>query len=161
MHDLIQVTYIYIPIYICRVKLYTQVFSCRTDNNKTKQLSRRINHLPSTGIKHWQEPAPCYPDVTNFPARLAFLPTGKCLPSLSCVCLGSPARWQARVGLGEMYSGTKRFRPTESKGLFGHLGPGYMILSTWCHICSQWREMGPGEQGNSSGARPVWRDKSA
>lgn len=37
---------------------------------------------------------------------------------------GRPARWRARGGLGETYSGIKHFQATEGKSLFGHLGGG-------------------------------------
>lgn len=96
-------------VYICSVNLYIQVFGCRADDTKTKQLSMALNHLPLIGVKHWQEPAgwdragdpaPCRPDVTNVPARLALLPMVKRSPSLSCACLGKPCQVasQSRVG---------------------------------------------------------------
>lgn len=39
------------------MNLYIQVFGCRADDTKTKQLSMTLNHLPLIGVKHWQEPA--------------------------------------------------------------------------------------------------------
>lgn len=99
-----------------------QVFNFRAENKRTQELSwggQSTTYLPLAcsvgknlrGGARAGDPAPCCPDVTVFPAHLTLWPAVKWPPLLCCVYLGSPAGRQVRAALGEVYSGTKYFRP--------------------------------------------------
>lgn len=85
-----------------------------------------VNQLPWIGMKKWQEPVGWErtQQVTlrhadqmsqmSRPTQVSCWRWSIVFTALLCVW-GSPARWQARVELGEMYPGTKHFQPIESK----------------------------------------------